>query len=431
MAVFDLDIQELGPKADGIHSDHRGVVYVDRALPGDRIAAFVRQDAAGLNRGEIVRVLQRSPHRQQAPCVHYEQCGNCTLQHVTPSFYREWKLKTVADALTRVKVQPKKWIEPVFLGGANRRRATFASYRDRGHVVMGYYRRRSKQIGEIDFCLVADPKLLEVRDAVRPFLASVLVESGWPADVFLQLVGEFADMAITGPVGGEGFPDDEAMEAIESMLALTPVARVHWRANETEDFELILEKEGVSLEATFGPIRVALPPMAFLQPTADGEKLLQAAVMEALPATGSFADLFSGCGTFSGPMLERGSVDAFEASPLAVRALSRAAGPKTVKVNRRDLFTDPLQPQELDRYDAVVFDPPRGGCPEQATMLAQSRVPRLVGVSCNPATFARDARILAKGGYELTSIQIIDQFVGSHHVEMVGVYSKRTGRQLQ
>src|SRR5690606_16557545 len=135
------------------------------------------------------------------------------------------------------------------------------------------------------------------------------------------------------------------------------------------------------------------------------ERALSSAVMAALPAIGKLADFFSGCGTFSGPMLERGEVDAFESSPSAVRALAKAAGKHPLRVFRRDLFRNPLRREECNRYDAVVFDPPRAGCPEQAAAMASSRVPLLVGVSCNPATFARDARTLCRGGYRLVSVQ--------------------------
>jgi len=147
-------------------------------------------------------------------------------------------------------------------------------------------------------------------------------------------------------------------------------------------------------------------------------------LMAALPEGKQFADLFSGCGTFSGAMLSRGSVDSFESSNSAVKSLSEATRNFPLKVYRRDLFKNPIRHQDLNRFDAIVFDPPRAGCEEQAHQMALSKCKTLIGVSCNPATFARDAKILVRGGYQLQSLQVIDQFLWSHHVELVGVFKK-------
>jgi 23S rRNA (uracil1939-C5)-methyltransferase len=148
-------------------------------------------------------------------------------------------------------------------------------------------------------------------------------------------------------------------------------------------------------------------------------------VMELLPASGKFADLFSGCGTFSGPMLARGSVDAYESVAPAIRALDKAKAALPLKAFRRDLDREPLRREEANRYDAIVFDPPRAGAAEQAKALAAAKMPVLIGVSCNPATFARDARMLVDGGYRFDSVRVIDQFTWSHHVELVAGFTKK------
>ena len=168
-----------------------------------------------------------------------------------------------------------------------------------------------------------------------------------------------------------------------------------------------------------------LPPLAFLQPTKVGEDALVRAVMGLLPLSGKFADLFSGCGTFSGPMLERGAVDAYDSTVSAVQALDKSKGAKPLKAIYRDLFRNPLRRDEASRYDAIVFDPPRAGAQEQARELSASQTPRLVGVSCNPVSFARDARVLLDGGYCFESIMIVDQFTWSHHVELVASFTRR------
>ncbi len=421
MAFADLTIQQLGPQGDGIHFGPRGRVFVDRGLPGDRIKAKIQRDGQGIIRAEVVNLVKPSPFRQPAPCRHYDVCGNCSLQHLNEKYYRDWKVEMVKDALRKVRVSPRRLLPPVFVPAQTRRRATFSALRQKGQVILGYYRRRSRQISDINTCLVADPKILAIRDAVKPLLGRILTE-GKAVDIFIQLVGENAEVVITGPLGKFDEPDKFVVDALMPLFTSKKVARLSWRTNEDSAVHGLLGSG--QLLAKFGELTVALPPAAFMQPTREGERALVKAVMDALPAKGNFADLFSGCGTFSGPMLAKGTVDAFEMSPAAVKALGKAAGRFPLKAIRRDLFKNPLRREDLRRYDAVVFDPPRAGCERQAEALASSRISTLVAISCNPMSFARDARILCDGGYQLNSLQLIDQFVWSHHVEVVGVFSR-------
>src|SRR4051794_33948727 len=137
MGVSTLDIGPLGPQGDGIHLGTRGPVYVERALPGDRVRASLRREE-GIARAEIVEILKPSPYRQKAPCRHYDQCGSCTLQHATPSFYRDWKRERVREAFLKQGLRPKRWLDTVFTGRQNRRRATFSACKQHGKIVMGY-----------------------------------------------------------------------------------------------------------------------------------------------------------------------------------------------------------------------------------------------------------------------------------------------------
>jgi 23S rRNA (uracil1939-C5)-methyltransferase len=417
----DLLIHELAPLGDGVHLSERGRIYMDRALPGDRVRAKVSAGAGGILRGDVVQVVEASPHRVTAPCRHYEVCGGCTLQHADETFYRNWKLETVRTALRRQGLEPEAWRDPVFLPAGHRRRATFAAFKKKNAVTLGYFRRRSHQVTDIAACLTADPAIMALRAKLATALAPILQE-GKAADVFIQTVGGQCEVVITGPVGKKGRPDLQVFEAAAEIAQDLRIGRMAWRARDRDEAEVMLELD--PLRAAFGVLDVALPPLAFLQPTQAGETALVAAVMKALPAGGAFADLFSGCGTFSGPMLARGTVDAFEGVPSAVRALDKAKGARPLRALQRDLFRSPLDEGEAGRYDAIVFDPPRAGAQEQVTALAASKVPRLVAVSCNPATFARDARLLADGGYRLESVQVIDQFTWSHHVELVAAFSR-------
>lgn len=425
MGISNLTIHELGPKGDGVHFGAQGRVYVARTAPGDRVQARVFKDEDGIARAEVVEMVAPSPYRQEPPCIHYDRCGSCTLQHLEPGFYRHWKTEMVKEAFAKQNLRPRQWLETLFLGSHNRRRATFSARKFRQQIVLGYYRRRSDELTDIDSCAIADPRLLELRELIKPSLSHLLID-GEPADFFFQIVGTAIDMVISGPIGRNGEPDAAVREVLTKLMKSSPITRITWHSYERDSFEPLVSKGPVI--ANFGSLKVSLPPAAFLQPTREGEQALSGAVMRALPELvrgGHFADLFSGCGTFSGPMLSRGSVDAYESVPRSVNALSKAAGSQPLKVFRRDLFRNPLRREEINRYDAVVFDPPRAGCPEQAMAMASAKTRTLVGVSCNPSTFARDARILCDGGYWLQSLQIVDQFLWSHHVEVVGVFTKR------
>ncbi|MSO97840.1 MAG: class I SAM-dependent RNA methyltransferase [Rhodospirillaceae bacterium] len=419
----DLLIHELGASGDGVHKSDSGPVYVERALPGESVQANIHNGAGGVLRGDLTRVITASPQRITAPCPNYDACGGCSLQHVSDNFYRNWKVDVVRSALDKKGLKPDVWREPVFLPAGTRRRATFVAVKKNNAVMLGYFRRRTHHITDIATCLVLDPALMKLREGLVTLLAPIL-QGGKTADIFIQSVDGQCEVVITGPVGKKGTPDLPVFEAIAQLAHTLKISRVSWRARERDTPEVMLELN--PLRATFGKLDVALPPLAFLQPTKLGEAVLVGAVMELLPNSGTFADLFSGCGTFSGAMLERGRVDAFDNIEPAIRALDKAKGAQPLKATQRDLFRNPLQTDEANTYDAIVFDPPRAGAHEQVKALAASKTPLIVGVSCNPATFARDARILVDGGYKFESIKVVDQFTWSHHIELIAAFTKRS-----
>lgn len=425
-AIEVVTIESLGSSGDGRAQGADGAVaYVDRSVPGDRLEVALARAPDGLMRGEIVAILAPGPDRVAPLCPHYAVCGGCTLQHMARPAQERWKEALVRDALARHGISPRRWDETALIAEGTRRRATFSALLQKDRVVLGYRARRSHRIAAIESCLVLDPVLVALRARMAPFLRDALRDSR-PAQVMVQKVGAAFDVVVTGPVGRRGEPDLAVRVAVAAMAHALGLARLSWRPSAYEAPEPLLTLAPVA--ARFGDLSVALPPGAFLQPSAQGEQALAEAVMAALPAQGVFADLFSGCGTFAGRMRARGPVDAFESDERAVDCLARAGAGKDVQARRRDLFRDPLGGDSLDRYAAVVVDPPRAGAREQMRALAAGPVPLIVAVSCNPATFARDCAILCAGGYTLERVQIVDQFAFSHHVEMVGVL-RRTPRE--
>ena len=417
----DITIDHVGRRGDGVGIWQDQPVFAPRTLPGEKVNVRLleRRDqgvAARLN-----TVLERSGDRAAPPCPYYDFCGGCALQHWRLEAYQNWKAERVSHILAQSGVRVEKLLPPIFIPDHTRRRATLSAFFSRGHLRLGYHRARSHDIVDIPDCLILSPRLQTLVNRLRPHLKNILSENK-AADIFVQDTGMSLDVMITGPVGQNGIIDLPVQEAMAALVNECGVARLSWRARERDHPEVMLQQAPV-LKVN-GPLRVELPPGAFLQPSAEGEAALVAAALEPMTSASRIADLFCGSGTFSGPLLVKAPVHAVEGEEAVLAPLKKAAAKSGLTTARRNLFGDPLTTVELNSFDAVLFDPPRMGAKEQAAQLAKSAVPLVIGVSCNPATFGRDAALLQAGGYRLESVQVIDQFIWSSHLELVGVFRR-------
>lgn len=415
-APVTLRLAHMGHRGDAVAETPDGPVYVPLALPGETVEVERQHD-----RGQLVSVITPSPERIEPICRHFGVCGGCALQHWAAEPYQDWKRGLVVEALARAGLETE--VAPLIPAhGEGRRRATFhargtggAARPGRDVLALGFAGRRSHAIVAIDACPILAPGL----DGALPAawaVAQELAPLAKPLDIQVTATETGLDMDVRG--SGPLKPD--------RIAALAEIAGKHRLARLTRHGELVLQREPPLL--TMGRARVPLPPGSFLQATAAGEAALAALVAEATEKAGRIADLFSGVGTFGLRLAERARVAAYESSALAVEALMKAVrgsqGLKPVTAEARDLFRRPLYPLELKGFDAVVFDPPRQGAEAQARQLAASKVPLVVGVSCDPVTFARDAQILTEGGYRLERVTPVDQFLYSSHVELVGVFRR-------
>lgn len=413
--IVPLTINEIGAKGDGIATHDGASVYVPKTAPGDVIEAALKGE-----RGMLQKIVSPSFTRVPAPCPYFDKCGGCSLQHVTPEFYRDWKIAKVKTALARAGVEPATWGEPIFLPAATRRRTTMTAIKTNRGVTLGYNEGRSHNVLNIERCLVLAPAIEEKMQALRPYLLRILGEAK-TCDITLQYAGGTFDMVLTGRLQKRGrfsFEQDEALGEIAEKL---DIARISYREKDFRPPEIILARKPVVKK--FGALNVTLPPAAFLQASEEGEQALTALVVNYAQGGSKFLDLFSGCGTFSGPLLALGPVTSIDGDGPAIEALAKVkhAG---LNATRRDLFKNPLKETELDGFDTIIFDPPRAGASAQAPFLASSETRRIIGVSCNPASFARDARTLLDGGYTLASLTLVDQFVWSAHVEIAALFVK-------
>jgi 23S rRNA (uracil1939-C5)-methyltransferase len=409
-----LQIARVGRRGDGIAETPAGPLYVPYTLPGE--TAEVDAWPGHPDRRHLLKIEVASPQRIAAICPHFGTCGGCALQHWAPAQYRDWKRGLVLEALAQSGFDgAADLVDPLIEAhGEGRRRAVFHAWR-RGDVLeVGFAALRAHHVVAIDHCPVLAPSLKGAIEAAWS-IAEALAAERKPLDIKVTATeaGLDVDVRGSGPLTST------------RMTQLARIADTHRLARLTRHGETVAQRALPTV--TMGSARVVLPPGAFLQATAAGEAALAALVLEHCGAARSVADLFAGVGPFALRLAERVKVMAAEQDQDAVAALQEAAKTprlKPIAAERRDLFARPFMAKELARLDAVVFDPPRQGAEAQARELALSAVPILVAVSCNPLTFARDARILVDGGYRLTRVTPVDQFLYSAHVELVARFER-------
>ncbi|MFG1403861.1 class I SAM-dependent RNA methyltransferase [Xanthobacter sediminis] len=406
--MVDVTVRRMGAQGDGVAEGPSGPVFVPFALPGERVRGTLEGE-----RITLAEILEPSPERVAPGCAHFGRCGGCLLQNWRPEPYLAWKRALVAEALAREGLETE--VAPVVdAHGAGRRRVIFHARQYGARTVVGFAERKSHAMVALDGCPVLAPGLAQALPASRA-VAEALAPLKKPLD--LQVIA--TDTGLDMDVRGSG-PLPPAL-----LMDLAALAERFGLARLTRHGELVLQRTAPAL--VMGAARVELPPAAFLQATAEGEAVLSGAVLAATQGAKRVADLFAGVGTFALRLAAGARVFAAESSAPALAALMKAAhtpGLKAVGGEARDLFRRPLLPQELSAFDAVVMDPPRQGAEAQARELAAAKVGRLVYVSCNAATFARDARILAEGGWRLGGVTPVDQFRYSPHVELVATFDR-------
>ena len=423
--TLDLSIERLGAQGDGIATAQvlaqQQTIYVPGALPGETVRATT---TAKRGDGLVARldvVLHPSADRDEPPCPHYDTCGGCALQHMGRTAYSAWKKDRVVRALATRGFSDAPVLEPVLIGEHTRRRVTWSAQKRGKRLVLGFNARASHDLVAIEHCLLLSPELNGLLDPLKAALVDILQD------------GERARIAVTGCENGsdilieaDSAPDLAAREALAAFVQGTDAVRVGWKHGK-------LTPEPIAQETApliyLSGVPVELPQGAFLQASVEGEHAIRDAVLAGIGASARrVADLYCGLGSFTVPLAQRAIVEAWDATENPVRALERAAGRADlggrITAHVRDLDRQPLEAGDLAKFDAVVFDPPRAGAQEQACHLADADVERIVGVSCNPATFARDARILVDGGFELLAVQPIDQFTYSPHVELVAHFAR-------
>lgn len=429
-----VEIDTLGHQGDGLVSVDGNRVVVPFALPGERVRIALDKSAAqSVPTARLIAVEAPAADRQPPACTHFGRCGGCKLQHLAPDAYAAWKQATLENTLfgqglTGFDVHPLFTVAP-----HTRRRVTLTAIQNphKDKTILGFSEAASHTVIDLEECPIVAAEIAAALPDLRALIALLPEPSASgkqarrtkakkPARPQLTVTATRTGLDIYVKTGQGAITDPLRLQDLSGLTNDRSWARL------TIDDDIIAEVRPPQLK--FGPAVVTLPPGGFCQATENSERHLIKTVCAHADLSGPVWDLFAGIGTLTFPLAEKTSVHAVESDGPALAALERARdntqGIKAVTAIRRDLFRNPLTPKELAKASTVVFDPPRAGAKAQAEALAESQVPRIIGVSCNAATFARDARILCDGGYRLAAVFPVDQFLWSPHTELIGVFNR-------
>lgn len=407
---MQLHITHLAGLGDGVATHDGQTVFVPQTCCGDVVEAEVVQQASSAIHSRLLRVLTPSPDRHQPPCPHFGSCGGCELQQLSPAAYTRFK----HDIAVRVASQlgcAAAIVQPVFeSGAATRRRAEAKVSVVDGEVRLGFSAARSHEVVDAFACRVVAPEILEAMHTWRGLLQSMKKPSRFQSIQFT-----LADNGLDVQVNAEGKLKPADAEALRAYAATTARLTLNGETLKAGEAQLAM-----------GDAQVELPVGSFLQATVPSQRKMVALVVAGCAGYGAVADLYCGVGTFSLPLAQAGHrVLAYEGGQESVTALFNAARRADLPISAhvQDLHRQPVQ-QELEHVEAVVINPPRNGALPQCEAIAKSAIKRVVMVSCNPATFTRDAQALQAAGFVLSELTPIDQFTWSHHLELVGVFSR-------
>jgi 23S rRNA (uracil1939-C5)-methyltransferase len=413
----EVTVSSLGGLGDGLSTLDGKPLFIEKAAAGDKLKIRITHETKEALRGEIVEILQAGADRITAPCPYFSACGGCGLQHISENSYQVGKKRVLASALAHAGFSGAQ-AELIFLPAASRRRVEFKITPTKAGHSFAYYASRSRDVVAVENCLILEPALQELMQPLAHALGA------WGSSNLIKTVNLTAadsgiDMTIECTAAVE---DSAALEKLANIFNLTRIALlVPGKAPQT------VASRGL-LTMRLGNYDVSVPPGAFLQASREGQRLLTQAVVAGVKNAKSVADLFCGIGTYSFALAKTTKLHAVESDIDMVKGLKAMVHLHGLQRNftteMRDLFKNPLNARELEKFDAVIVNPPRPGAKTQCEQIAQSKVSTVVMVSCNPASFARDAKTLKAAGFRLESAQGIDQFVYSPHLEIVSVFKR-------
>ncbi len=422
--TYDTDVLYLATQGDGaVRTPDGRVAYIPETLAGEHVRLTKNSD----EKWQLVEVLQPSPNRQIPPCSLFEHCGGCTLQHVKPDAILQWKVATVQHALQKAGFSNLPTFSAKQVRPSSRRRADLAVRRQPDGMIIGLHARNSHAVTDLTTCVVLHPAILAALPAFRATLRS-LNAIRREANLHINLLDSGLDVLLQtdGPLTT---PD---RVRLAQLATEQHIPRISWQQIKDTGLPEVAAQSG-SVVQTIASHQISPPPGTFLQATGESEKYIQEAVVQSLPAKLNRKDiiteLYAGCGTLTFPLAERARVNAYEGYAPALEALKKGTGGTRISAFCRDLNHQPLLAKEIAASAVVVLDPPHAGAKLQMRQIAQGLPHHIVYVSCNPAALAQDASLLAKAGYTVENVTVIDQFLWSAEIEAVCSFKRESSRR--
>ena len=426
-----LTISHIGSRGEGVanlytefdYKEQNYNFFIPFSLPHELIVAKPNYLSAEGIRAELIEIKQPSSERIEPECKHFFKCGGCTLQHWNFKSYNSWKIKRVSSQINTLYSNAE--IKQMLTSSLrSRRHAKFIAKKTRSDTIIGFYEYKSHFISEIDKCIILDERLIKLIKEIKAPIAKIL-RLGQTINIHANILDNGIDVLIDG-IDNIPYKD---LTKFNEYLMKTNVVRLN-RSNLNQPNDLLFVKENTGLSNNTYSSIIFPPPGSFLQATIDGENAIIETVFKGLEKINKkkiICELFSGCGTITLPLLSKGfKIDAYEIDTQSLDAVDFASRKQghgnKVNTQSRNLKYNPLTSEELNKFDAIIIDPPRSGARSQFFNIAHSKVPIIISISCNINTFVRDAKVLIENNYELKWVQPIDQFLFTSHVEVVGLF---------
>ena len=411
-----LTISHIGHHGDGMAQSEQGLVDVPYTLAGEEVTAELTQHKDHLS-GNVIEIIKPSSSRITPPCPVFGECGGCRLQHMDDTTYREWKLGVVNHLLEKnnfIINADSLFVTPP----ASRRRATFTATKNATGLQLGFHKRESHELVSVAGCPVLRPELSRLIQPLKIMLNELL-----QLNETLSVQATILNNVIELVLSGKSFTQNHTKHLI-SWAVEHGISRLYSKPDDNAECQILLSQ--TVFIARYGETQVAVQPAAFMQASDEAEAAMLNSIKPFFKSSKEIADLFCGTGLFALNLHDKSkTILAVDVDGAAINALhSSTQNLRGFKTQRRNLFRDPLKAIELKNMDAICLDPPRAGAKEQIVEIARTKVCRIAYVSCNPITFMRDARILEDGGYKLTKVDVFDQFLWSHHIELIGFFSR-------
>ncbi|PHY94144.1 23S rRNA methyltransferase [Acetobacter pomorum] len=422
--TYDTDVLYLATQGDGaVLTPDGNKAYIPQTLAGERVRLTKNADG----KWQLAQVLQPSPNRQTPPCTLFERCGGCTLQHIKPATILQWKKATVQHALQKAGFTNLPACSAQQVQQHTRRRADLAVRRQPDGIIIGLHARNSSTVTDLTSCIVLHPDIMKALSAFRATLRS-LNAIRREANLHINLLDSGLDVLLQtdGPLTA---PD---RVRLAQLATDQHIPRISWQLIKDTGLPEVAAQSG-SVYQTIASHQITPPPGTFLQATGESEIYIQEAVIKSLPAKLNRRDiiteLYAGCGTFTFPLAERARVNAYEGYAPALDALKKASGGTRINAFCRDLNHQPVLAKEIAASAVVVLDPPHAGAKLQMRQIAQGQPTHIIYVSCNPAALAQDASLLAKAGYTVENVTVVDQFLWSTEIEAVCSFKRESSRR--